>query len=162
MHYVYRFINQNETVIYVGKTSQTLQQRFKTHHHFPDVCYQQVRCIEYIECQSPSETSIKEIYYINLYRNNDPYFNLLDLSEPVPDVEFHNTWHVYTGQLSPVFINAENERCGSDNSASCRVDYLDANEVERVTSRLVQRLSAPLSMKTLALHNLVFSEEFSL
>lgn len=36
MYYVYRFLDKSKNIIYIGKSKQELEQRFKGHHHLPD------------------------------------------------------------------------------------------------------------------------------
>lgn len=64
--YVYRFKDKNDNILYVGRTHD-LKQRFKNHEHLTD----NIITIEYIECQTETEMAIKEIYYINLYYNEN-------------------------------------------------------------------------------------------
>ena len=63
-YFVYRFLNENNVIIYVGRT-QNLQQRFIQHYHLNE----DVVKIEYIECQTEADMVWREIYYINLYYN---------------------------------------------------------------------------------------------
>jgi hypothetical protein len=81
MYYVYRFINENSKIIYVGKTKRIIKQRldehFSTSGHLPKECYSQVKKIEYIEILSKVDMDIKELYYINkwipIYNDKDKY-----------------------------------------------------------------------------------------
>ena len=80
MFFVYRFLNDTGSVIYVGKSKQSLQQRFAGHQHLPDECYNLVKTIEYIECSTEADMSIKEIFYINKYQHNPIFFNVQDIT----------------------------------------------------------------------------------
>ena len=42
MYYVYRFLDKAKNVIYVGKSKQDIEQRFRGHLHLPEECYNQV------------------------------------------------------------------------------------------------------------------------
>ena len=67
---VYRFLNKENEVIYVGKT-EALSHRIASHFsrgHLPKKCYEEVNKIEFIPMQSTVLMDIKEIYYINLYK----------------------------------------------------------------------------------------------
>ena len=79
MYYVYRFVDKENNIFYVGKSKQALEQRFRGHLHLPKECYELVYKIEYVECITESDMSIKEIYYINKYRNNSIFFNIFVL-----------------------------------------------------------------------------------
>lgn len=112
MYYVYRFLNSENSVIYVGKTKQELHKRFDGHHHLPNECYSMVRRIEYIECPTETDMSIKELYYINKHRSNKVFFNRLDVAEPSEHVEFSDEWKLYQGPLPNNFHNSINRETG--------------------------------------------------
>lgn len=65
-YYVYRLKNTDGFIVYVGKT-KNLKQRFKQHEHLTE----DVKTIEYIECSSEADMTWKEIYYINLFKNEN-------------------------------------------------------------------------------------------
>ena len=172
MHYVYRFINIADTIIYVGRTSESLTQRFLGHHHLPDECYRQVKRIEYIECATAAETALKEIYYINLYKNNKPYYNKLDLREPIQGIELHDEWKQYQEKLPPFFANAVNRMTEEEfasrknNHAVCTsMDYLEEEEVNDIVNYFINVIIAeskhqdPYCLsRVIALRNLLLFE----
>lgn len=108
MYYVYRFLDKSKNIIYVGKSKQELERRFKGHTHLPAECYNLVYKIEYIECSTESDMSIKEIYYINKYRNNHLFFNVLDMTDLPESVEFNDKWRQYKGPLEANFSHSIN------------------------------------------------------
>lgn len=68
---VYRFLNFNEEVIYVGKTER-IEYRINLHMsksgHLPAKCYEEVYKIQFMPLSSTVLMDIKEMYYINLYK----------------------------------------------------------------------------------------------
>ena len=90
-YYVYRFLNKDNIIIYVGRTGN-LYQRFLQHDHLTN----EVSKIEYIECDSEAEMAWKEIYYINLYYNSlstnvsDVYLN-----GKMKDIGLDDKWRRY-------------------------------------------------------------------
>lgn len=78
---VYRFLNKDNEIIYVGK-AKNLKQRIHNHFsgygHLPETCYKNISKVEYIACKSITEMSIKEIYFINKY---NPLYNTKDKYE---------------------------------------------------------------------------------
>ena len=46
MFYLYRFLNDKNEILYVGKTKQTLSDRFYAHSHLPEDCYDKTKKIE--------------------------------------------------------------------------------------------------------------------
>ena len=88
-YYVYRFKDKNRSILYVGKT-HNLKQRFRQHEHLTD----SIITIEYIECQTETEMAIKEIYYINLYYNENST-NVRDVYDKPNDLGFKDEWIKY-------------------------------------------------------------------
>lgn len=88
--YLYRFIDENNQIIYVGKTVQNLRDRFRGHYHLPEECYEQTVKIEYATLCTEADLGIYEIYYINQLK---PVYNtdfLWDgeLSIVLPELEW--------------------------------------------------------------------------
>lgn len=108
MFYVYRFLDKKKNVIYVGKSKQELDRRFRGHLHLPDACYDLTYKIEYIECATESDMSIKEIYYINKFRHAGNFFNILDITDVPASVEFSDKWKQYKGPLGSHFRHSIN------------------------------------------------------
>lgn len=134
MYYVYRFLDQKNNVIYVGKSKQDLEQRFKGHTHLPDQCYAMTHKIEYIECATESDMSIKEIYYINKYRISSVYFNVLDTTELPKAVAFNDGWIPYTGPLGEHFGHSINYTEGYTREKTTRYN-MDGSIDKRKTNR---------------------------
>ncbi len=113
MFFVYKFIDKHDNVIYVGKSKQHLDTRFRGHIHLPKECYESVHRIEYIECLSETDMSIKEIYYINKYRHDGMVqYNQLDVADLPQDVSFNDEWIQYMGGLTCEFKNSINYLAG--------------------------------------------------
>lgn len=108
MYFVYRFLDKHQNIIYVGKSKQPLEMRFRAHQHLPKDCYELTYTIEYIECETEADMSIKEIYYINKYQNNHNFFNLLDNSTIPVSVDFDDVWKPYVGPLENQFSQSVN------------------------------------------------------
>lgn len=179
MYYIYRFIDKKKNIIYVGKSKQELEQRFRGHTHLPDECYSSVHKIEYITCSTETDMSIKEIYYINKYKNENGYFNLLDLSELPKSVDFNDKWKMYRGPLPKHFsrsLNVKNNyskekatRYNSDGSIDRRqphkpsgkssyVEALNKDEINKIIEHLIMRINtAPTDTKKFVwFRNLMF------
>lgn len=107
--YVYRFLDKNQQIIYVGKTKTTLQKRFYSHNHLPNECYLRVFSIEFIECATEADMSMKEIFYINKYHTDgQAYYNTADVSSLPQEFSFDDNWRLYTGSLPDTFANSIN------------------------------------------------------
>lgn len=107
--YIYRFIDKYNRTIYVGKTKQTLRTRFYSHNHLPDECYKKVWYIEYIDCLTEADMSMKEIYYINReHAKGNAEYNTADVSEHPQEFTFQDNWKRYIGSLPVSFLNSIN------------------------------------------------------
>ncbi|WP_214780674.1 GIY-YIG nuclease family protein [Exiguobacterium sp. s22] len=78
MFYVYRFLNSEFEVIYVGRTT-SLDSRINSHFsksgHLPQSCYEETTRVDYIELPSRADMNIVELYFISKYR---PAYNTKD------------------------------------------------------------------------------------
>ena len=73
MGFLYRFLDIENNIIYVGKTTKALTERLRQHNHLPTVCYQSINKIDYKEINNDSDLAILENYYINQYL---PLYNI--------------------------------------------------------------------------------------
>ncbi len=70
-YFVYKFIDDNNQIIYIGKTIRLparMVQHFKTDSHLTNECYDNVKCIFYCSFKTKAEMDIYEIYLIDKYR----------------------------------------------------------------------------------------------
>ena len=93
---VYRFLNKDGEVIYIGKATN-LKNRISNHSHLEESCYKEVEKLEYIELQNTDEMSIYERYLINKHnpKYNIEFKNNASFSFELPEKE----WKVYTGNI---------------------------------------------------------------
>lgn len=96
-YFVYRFIDIEDNIIYVGKT-KNMRTRMYTHFnrgHLPKECYGSVEKVEMIELNNKLDMDIKEIYYIDLYK---PKYNTINKLEGNMASEFKekDKWIEYT------------------------------------------------------------------
>ena len=100
---VYRFLDKDEKIIYVGKTKQ-LNNRMRGHKHLPDTCYKECRWIEYIQFKNESEMGIAEIYFINKYKpkynKKDKWSGKVYYSIPKLDKLFWSPYHTHNNSIS--------------------------------------------------------------
>ncbi|EQK41150.1 GIY-YIG catalytic domain protein [[Clostridium] bifermentans ATCC 19299] len=97
MAYVYRFIDQYESIIYIGYTGKSLDKRVNQHFqkgHLPDKCYKSLARIEYIKYATKSDAMVIETYMINKYK---PIFNKLSKQNDTItlNLEIEENWNVY-------------------------------------------------------------------
>lgn len=74
-HYVYKFINFDNEIIYIGRTSTSIQQRMSEHFndgHLNKDCYKEVKRIDYTNLPTKTESMIVEQYLINVFK---PIYN---------------------------------------------------------------------------------------
>ena len=77
-YYVYKFLDRNRNVIYVGQTTNTKnrieKQHFTEHGHLSKECYAQVYGIYYAELNSKTDMDLYERYLIS---KNIPKYNII-------------------------------------------------------------------------------------
>lgn len=69
INHVYRFLNKNEEVIYVGKTETDLRKRISGHFtrgHLPKECYEETSKIQFLTSSSSTMMDIEESYLFDL------------------------------------------------------------------------------------------------
>lgn len=68
MYYLYRFLNKNKEVIYIGRTNSIERRIFKEHFtdktHLPEECYKELDTIEYAEIEDKAQEVAFEIALI--------------------------------------------------------------------------------------------------
>ena len=84
--YVYRFLDVENQIIYVGKTNNIknrMRQHFGKNGHLPEECYEQVSLVECIELDSESDMSVLELYFINkwkpVYNSSKKYSSIMSI-----------------------------------------------------------------------------------
>ena len=91
---VYRFLNANNEVVYIGK-AKNLKARLNSHTHLPKECYEEISDIEYYSFETEDEMDLAERYLIPKLK---PKYNVvmagrsISLSIPVFD---NLTWSKY-------------------------------------------------------------------
>lgn len=70
---IYRFVNENNEIIYIGK-AKNLRQRLKRHRHLSDECYKQVKYVEFIMFENEDDMDFAERYFIPKLK---PQFNTI-------------------------------------------------------------------------------------
>lgn len=78
--YIYRFVNQHDRVIYIGRTNNIVRrirhQHFGNNGHLPKTCYNETVYVEYAKVKSENDAKIYELYYIEKYH---PKYNKTDI-----------------------------------------------------------------------------------
>lgn len=113
MKYVYRFINNDSKIIYVGKC-EVLKRRMLQHAKSKNVkyrtAYEEAVRIEYIIEPTPKEARIKELYYINLYK---PKYNEQDKQEEEITLRLKNDiWLTYSSPEHCIIDKLKREKAG--------------------------------------------------
>lgn len=144
---VYRFINKDEEIIYVG-SAEDLSTRLKAHFehgHLPDQCYNEVLYVDYAEFKTRTEAYMYEQYEITRLQ---PYYNTNGKLEESLDLEYFTivkepTWkRVYASsnygyRYNKVYTNftEENPELDEPNRKYCMED---ATLIKRFLEELKQ------------------------
>ena len=93
MYFLYRFLDKNNNIIYVGRTNKPLIDRINSHTHLPNKCYQERQKIEYTTCKDKPTLVIYELYYINKWK---PKYNVVQRYEEEMALQLPELrWRVY-------------------------------------------------------------------
>lgn len=76
---VYRFINNQSEVIYVGK-AKDLRNRLNSHTHLSKECYIERNYVEYIQCDTEDDMDFMERYFISKYK---PKYNKIHANKEI-------------------------------------------------------------------------------
>lgn len=91
---MYRFLNQEGEIIYVGK-AKNLKNRLNNHKHLPKHCYEERATIEYVAFETEDDMDFAERYYIPKYK---PKYNYIyaerDLRVSVRELD-KQKWELY-------------------------------------------------------------------
>lgn len=99
---MYRFIDNEGSIVYVGRTIN-LGQRFLNHDHLT----KDIKKIEYIECKSEADMAWKEVYYINLFRNKKTTNSASVFSGDVTLLPLNDEWIDYKWRNEKYMIDLE-------------------------------------------------------
>lgn len=70
---VYRFLDKNENIIYIGR-AKNLENRLKGHRHLSEECYIECKYVEYTCFENEDEMELAELYYIKKLK---PKYNII-------------------------------------------------------------------------------------
>ncbi|MGL5765620.1 MAG: nucleotide excision repair endonuclease, partial [Sarcina sp.] len=109
MAYVYRFIDQHNKIIYVGKTidiNRRMNEHFGGKGHLSSECYNNTQRIEYQTFKTEADALIMEQYYISKF---NPRFNKMGKSRDLPSIKFdEKAWRVYKTFKVKTYTNTDN------------------------------------------------------
>lgn len=95
---VYRFLNINNEIIYIGKAKH-LRQRLATHSHLPSECYEECVRIEYVSFETEQDMDYAEKYFIPKFK---PKYNVAlgerEITFDIPDLDDAN-WVVFKQEI---------------------------------------------------------------
>ena len=66
-HVIYRFVDINGKVIYIGRAKH-LENRLNSHGHLPKECYREIESIHYTKFSTEDDLDIAEPYYISRFK----------------------------------------------------------------------------------------------
>lgn len=134
-HAVYRFINRENEVIYVGMTSNlkariakhlSNESRFVTE----DFSIEDIKRVDYLELQNEQECKLVEAYYINKHK---PRFNISIPGEKIFIDENAHAWISFK-LADSIFIS-------KDNQTEERKREILEEKIEKLTSKLALQKS---------------------
>ena len=105
IYYLYRFLDENEKVLYIGRTNditrRILKEHFTENTHLSNECYLAVSAIEYAEFQNESEEVAYEAILINKERPiyNTQFKDSAEFDVNLPNIEWKPFQWEFEGQM---------------------------------------------------------------
>lgn len=111
MYYIYRFLNEDNEIIYVGKTKNIhyrMKQHFGGSGHLSSECYEETSCIEYLSIKTKIDMDIRELYYINQFK---PKHNTQNKQKErlTTYIDFNDQWELYKSRNEETIKELEEE-----------------------------------------------------
>ncbi|OPH61750.1 hypothetical protein BC351_00470 [Paenibacillus ferrarius] len=153
-YYIYRFINKNGEVIYVGKTVQPIKNRMGVHFgfsgHLKLECYEQKESIEYITLKSRIDMNIKEMYYIGKWKpvfNSD--YNKLYHEEMTIKINEDDNWIILNEDIEKFNENKKKKPINHLTLEDIKkfVDSIDVNTLTGKRDKAILLLSFSLGLR---------------
>lgn len=97
---VYRFINNKDQIIYIGKAlnlEKRINNRGHKDGHLPKQCYAEIAVIQYVELETKNDMDFAERYYIQKY---NPIYNDVNSDKPINieirelDIKLWSTYYI--------------------------------------------------------------------
>jgi hypothetical protein len=130
--YVYRFIDESNCIIYIGRTTnmdnRMLYQHFTNKGHLKKECYEKTKKVEYAKLISESEMKIYELYLIN---KCNPIYNSKDKNNDFFSFELPNLkWKKYDKIFIQDSISTGNEiKINCTNNTKIIIDKYNLNKI---------------------------------
>lgn len=119
--FIYSFWDKENNLLYIGKTTQELLTRLRTHHHCKNEMYKKVKYIKFFNCSNPLILANIEIYLINklkpIYNTSEVYENAEEFLEYEKFFNLQNFSYIWTEIPEEVFnfSNYTSRSVGADN-----------------------------------------------
>lgn len=123
---VYRFINKDNEIIYIGQ-AKNLKNRLNSHNHLPKECYEEIERIEYTEYDTEDDMDFAERYFISKIK---PKYNTIHKGKKITVniFEFENKeWKVWNEKIENNI--QENEDCKKNESEVINNIRIKMNEL---------------------------------
>lgn len=107
MYYIYRFLDNNQNVLYIGKSVNVykrINQHFGGEGHLPEECYMNCSSIEIIEYENPLEMDIGEIFFINKYKPKYNTISKYDANYKL-DITINEDWKFLDFEMNKIKYN---------------------------------------------------------
>ena len=143
---VYRFLNKNNEIIYIGKALD-LKQRLKNHNHLPEECYEERVHIEYIKFKTEDDMNFAERYFI--LKCNPKYNTILaDKDFNLNSIELEiKKWEVYDENNTEMPIKENND--DKEDFVALMKEYIKIEIQREAIWEIIKNVSGDNSLKKL-------------
>lgn len=135
-YYLYRFIDKNNNVIYIGRTNnierRIIKEHFTSNTHISPECYLEVERVEYAEFNYESEEVAYEAILINQLRPkyNKQFKDNASFDIELPDIEWKEFNWEYPGQMEMMKMLKKDVVSISDSTCDVLNQLLNPNSKE--------------------------------
>lgn len=117
---VYRFLNKNNEVIYIGK-AKDLKNRLNGHTHLPKECYEERVKVEFVNFETEDDMDFAERYYIPKYK---PKYNTM-MNERMLSININEFDNAVWQDIKNTNKKFERKDVKKENRDVCRDSYLE-------------------------------------
>lgn len=153
---IYRFLDENNQVIYIGRTSNGIRQRISQHlnnGHLHKNVYEQIRRVDFMHCKTKEDSIIKEIYYICKYKPKYNSSNKGDVSFYINEDSDIWCYYTYFKQQEYNLVNRELQDSKNKINDIKREHEMEMNRTINYYKSIISKLETDLVVKDILLRD---------
>lgn len=133
---VYRFLNKENKIIYIGK-AKNLKSRLSGHNHLSNKCYDETETIEYVSFNNENDMDLAERYFIC---KENPKYNTVLSDKPI-DINMINldilNWKIFSVEKIDKNKCKDNNKDIDENSKYISVELMELRAKKRMINEIL-------------------------